>query len=106
LENIKIVFIFAGNKPRCVMKEKKEDVPTEHLAAEPIAAKAMDYENEQLYGIDKWPGMPLVGPANVEEANARIDEAEREIASGEVYDWNRVMLDAVDVVNHYANRVY
>ena len=88
------------------MKENKSYVLTEDLAAEPIGAIARDFENEQLYDIDNWPGMPLVGPANVEEANARIDEAEREIACGEVYDWDSVMMEAVDIVNHYANRVY
>lgn len=88
------------------MKENTDHVPTEHLAAEPVGAIAPDFDNEQLYGIDNWPGMPLVGPANIEETNARIDEAEREIANGEVYDWNSVMMEAVDIVNHYANRVY
>ena len=88
------------------MNENKDNVLTEDLAVEPIGAIASDFENEQLYGIDNWPGMPLVGPANVEEANARIDEAEREIACGEVYDWDSVMMEAVDIVNHYANRVY
>jgi len=89
------------------MKEPNKDyVSTGHLAEEPIGAIASDFDDEQLYGIDNWPGMPLVGPTNIEETNARIDEAEREIACGEVYDWNSIMVEAVDIVNHYANRVY
>jgi len=88
------------------MKENKDYVNREHLAAESIGAIAPDFDDEQLYGIDHWPGMPLVGPTNIEETTARIDEAEREIASGDVYDWNSVMMEAVDIVNQYANRVY
>ncbi len=88
------------------MKEKKNHIPSEGYAAEPIGAVALNYSDEQLYGIDHWSGMPLVGPADVDEVNVRIDEAEREIANGEVYDWNSVMMEAVDLVNHYANKVY
>lgn len=60
------------------MKEKKDNNPFEGCA-ESIGAVAIHGDDEKLYGIDNWPGMPLVGPADIDEANARIDEAEREI---------------------------
>lgn len=88
------------------MKENKNHIPTEGFAEEPIGAVALNNNDERLYSVDNWPGMPLVGPTDVDEVKARIDEAEREIANGEVYDWNSVMMEAVDLVNHYANKVY
>ena len=73
------------------MAEKRHPVIEEQegvgIAAEPIGAVASNYDDEQLYGIDHWPGMPLVGPANVDEANARIDEAEREMEENGGMDW-------------------
>ena len=68
------------------MKEKKDNNPFEGCS-EPIGAIAQNYDDEQLYGIDNWPGMPLVGPANINEANTRIDEAEREIEDNGGMDW-------------------
>ena len=52
------------------MKEKKDNIPFEGCS-ESIGAVAQNYDDEQLYGIDNWPGMPLVGPANINEVNAR-----------------------------------
>ena len=69
------------------MKEDKNIVPTD-LAAESISAIAQDFDDEQLYGIDHWPGMPLVGPTNIDETIARIDEAEREIDEDGGMDWS------------------
>ena len=87
------------------MKEKKNNTPFEGCA-EPIGAVAVHGVDEQLYGIDNWPGMPLVGPADIEEANARINQAEREIENGEVFDWDSVMLEASNIVRQYAATVY
>ena len=87
------------------MKEKKDVIPFEGCA-EPIGAVAIHGDDEKLYGIDNWPGMPLVGPANIDEVNARIDKAEREIENGEVFDWDSVMLEASNIVRQYATTVY
>ena len=57
----------------------------------------------QGYDIDKWPGMPLVGPANIDELNARIDQAEQEMDHNNGFSWDQVMLDAQTIVNRYAN---
>ena len=49
------------------------------MAAEPVGTAVRDDVSAQGYDIDKWPGMPLVGPANIDEMNARIDQAEQEM---------------------------
>ena len=64
------------------------------VAAEPIGAVAVeDYSNE-IYSIDSWPGMPLVGPKTSQEAIDRIEEAERDIDScgGILWDDFKAML--------------
>ena len=60
----------------------------ETKVSEPIGEVVNGYADEQLYSIDNWPGMPLVGPTCREEAHARIDEAEREIAEGNTMRWS------------------
>ena len=60
----------------------------------------------QDYDIDKWPGMPLVGPANIDEMNARIDQAEQEMDHDNGFSWDQVMLDAQTIVNRYANTIH
>jgi len=45
--------------------------------------------------------MPLVGPANIEEMNARIDRAEQEMEHDKGFSWEQVMLDAQALVNRY-----
>ena len=56
------------------MSEEKKDIEqSTDMAAEPVGA-AMHADVSTLgYDIDNWPGMPLVGPSNLEEMNARID---------------------------------
>lgn len=56
----------------------------------------------QGYDIDKWPGMPFVGPASIDEMNARIDQAEQEMDHDNGFSWDQVMLDAQTIVNRYA----
>ena len=46
------------------------------------------------YDFDNWPGMPLVGPDNVEDMNARIDQAEQEMDDDKGFAWKQVMMDA------------
>ena len=58
------------------------------------------------YDIDNWLGMPLIGPDNLEEMNARIDQAEREIDEGIGFSWEQVMLDAQSIVSRYETTVY
>ena len=68
------------------MKEKKDNASFEGCT-EPVGAVTPHRDNEQLFGIDNWPGMPLVGPADINEANARIDQAEHEIDENGGMDW-------------------
>ena len=49
------------------------------MAAEPIGTVAIQDFSQDIYSIDNWAGMPLIGPATMEEVNSHIDEAEREI---------------------------
>ena len=104
MEVLEISTIFAVSN-QAFMKEKKDNNPFEGCA-EPIGAVTLHSDDEQLYGIDNWPGMPLVGPADINEANARIDQAEYEIENGEVFDWESVMLEASNIVRQYAATVY
>ena len=50
--------------------------------------------------------MPLVGPANIEEMNARIDRTEQEMEHDKGFSWEQVMLDAQALVNRYVTTVY
>ena len=58
----------------------------------------MDENNKN---IDNWPGMPLVGPSNLDEVNARIDQAEQEINKGIGFSWEQVMSEALSIVSRY-----
>ena len=71
------------------------------MAAEPIGAAIRADVSTLGYDIDNWPGMPLVGPSNQEEMNARIDQAEREINEGIGFSWEQVMSDAKSIVSRY-----
>lgn len=76
------------------------------MAAEPIGAAIRADVSTLGYDIDNWPGMPLVGPSNQEEMNARIDQAEREINEGIGFSWEQVMSDAKSIVSRYETAVY
>lgn len=76
------------------------------MAAEPVGAATRSDVSSIGYSIDNWPGMPLVGPDNVEEMNARIDQAELDMDSDKGFFWEQVMLDAQSAVNQYAATVY
>jgi hypothetical protein len=73
------------------------------MAAEPVGTAVRGDVSTQGYDIDKWPGMPLVGPANIDEMNARVDQAEQEMDHDNGFSWDQVMLDAQTIVNRYAN---
>ena len=88
------------------MKEKKNHLQDQDIAAESMGVAMSNPVDEKLYSIDNWPGMPLVGPSTIEEMNARIDAAELEMETSDGYDWDSVMLDAANIVNDYANSVY
>ena len=74
--------------------------------AETIGAAVRSDVSSLGYNIDNWPGMPLVGPDNVEEMNAHIDLAEQEIDNNTGFSWEQVMTDAQSIVNRYAATVY
>lgn len=76
------------------------------MAAEPIGAAIRADVSTLGYDIDNWPGMPLVGPSNQEDMNARIDQAEREINEGIGFSWEQVMSDAKSIVSRYETAVY
>ena len=64
------------------------------MAAESVGAAMRNDVSSMGYNIDNWPGMPLVGPANIEDMNARIDQAEQEMDNSNSFSWEQVMLDA------------
>ena len=76
------------------------------VAAEPVGAAMRADVSTLGYDIDNWPGMPLVGPGSLEERNARIDQAEREINEGIGFSWEQVMSDAKSIVSRYETAVY
>ena len=100
-----------GRKKQSIMKDiDKESRFNEEenvgMTAEPIGAAVRSDVSSLGYNIDNWPGMPLVGPDNVEEMNARIDLAEQEIDNNTGFSWEQVMTDAQSIVNRYAATVY
>ena len=76
------------------------------MAAEPVGAVMRNDVSVLWYDIDNWPGMPLVGPDDVAEMNARIDQAEQEMDNNNGISWEQVMLDAQSIVDRYATTVY
>ncbi len=76
------------------------------MAAEPVGAAVRSDVSALGYDVDNWPGMPLVGPDNIEEMNARIDQAEQDMDNDNGFSWDQVMLDAQAIVNRYATSVY
>ena len=76
------------------------------LAAESAGVAVRSDVSSLGYDIDNWPGMPLVGPDNIDEMNARIDQAEQEMDNGIGFSWEQVMTDAQSIVNRYETAVY
>ena len=76
------------------------------MVAEPVAATIRSDISTLGYDIDNWPGMPLVGPDNIDEMNARIDQAEQEMANQQGFSWEQVMMEAQSIVNRYETAVY
>ena len=70
------------------MKEIDENKDEQSMmASEPVGAALRADASTIGYDIDNWPGMPLVGPSNLEEMNTRIDpgtEDYRQQPSGDV----------------------
>ena len=58
-------------KQRPMSEEKKDIEQSTDMAAEPVGAAMRADVSTLGYDIDNWPGMPLVGPSNLEEMNAR-----------------------------------
>ncbi len=87
-------------------KSPVNEEATAGMAAEPVAAAVRNDVSTLGYDIDSWPGMPLVGPDNIEEMNARIDQAEQEMDTDNGFSWDQVMLDAQAIVNRYETAVY
>ena len=89
------------------MSEEIKDIeqPAD-MTAEPIGAVLRSDVSVMGYDIDNWPGMPLIGPSTMDEANARIDQAEQDINEDKGYSWEQVMMDAQMIVNRYETTVY
>ena len=85
---------------------RRDENKSAGMAAEPVGAAVRSYVSALGYDIDNWPGMPLVGPDNIEEMNARIDQAEQEMDDDKGFVWEEVMLDAQAIVNRYEAAVY
>ena len=89
------------------MKEIDENKDEQSMmASEPVGAALRADASTIGYDIDNWPGMPLVGPSNLEEMNTRIDQAEQEINEGIGFSWEQVMSDAQSIVSRYETAVY
>ena len=90
-----------------IMKEIDENKDEQSMmASEPVGAALRADASTIGYDIDNWPGMPLVGPSNLEEMNTRIDQAEQEINEGIGFSWEQVMSDAQSIVSRYETAVY
>lgn len=76
------------------------------MAAEPVGAAVRSDISALGYDVDNWPGMPLVGPSDMDELNARIDMAEQEMDADRGFSWEQVMMDAQSIVNRYDTKVY
>ena len=74
--------------------------PTEAVAYNKVAA----YDVED--GIEDSIIMPYIGPSTDEEAISRIEEAEREIENGEVYEWEEVLKEARLRAKKYEAAIY
>ena len=69
------------------MEEQKDTISTGDCVADGIGVIRTTADHH-LYGIDNWPGMPLIGPADAAEANARINEAERDMVNDGGMEWD------------------
>ena len=76
------------------------------MAAEPVGTATRGDVSINGYDIDCWPGMPLVGPTNIDEMNARIDKAEQEMDYDNGFPWEQVMMDAQSIANRYATTIH
>ena len=87
-------------------KSRINETESAGMAAEPVGTATHGDVSINGYDIDCWPGMPLVGPANIDEMNVRIDLAEQEMDHDNGFSWDQVMLDAQSIVNRYANTIH
>ena len=63
-----------------------------------------DYKKNNVAG--KQPLMPYVGPASIDEAITRIEEAEKDIAKGRGYDFEDVIMEARKRNGTYEGAIY
>jgi hypothetical protein len=80
----------------------KASEPMEAVAYNKAAAYDVEDDIEDASNII----MPFIGPSTCEEAIARIEEAEREIENGEVYDWEDVLAEARQRARKYEAAIY
>ena len=78
---------------------RRDENESAGMAAEPVGVAVRSDVSALGYDIDNWPGMPLVGPDNIEEMNARINQAEQEMDDDKGFAWEQVMMDAQAIVN-------
>ena len=104
----RIILIFACENLLYIIMKKKDENKEELgiMASEPVGASKRADVSTLGYDIDNWPGMPLVGPSNLEDMNARIDQAEQEIDKGLGFSWEQVLLEAQSIVSRYESTVY
>ena len=79
----------------------KASEPMEAVAYDKVATYDVEDDEDESNII-----MPFIGPSTCEEAIARIEEAEREIENGEVYDWEDVLKEARQRVRKYEAAIY
>ncbi len=76
------------------------------MTAEPVGAAIRSDISTLGYNVDNWPGMPIVGPNDTDDLNARINQAEQEIEADRGFSWDQVMMEAQSIVNRYETTVY
>ena len=80
------------------MEEKRYPILEEEentgMCCEPVAAIAYDDVEDRI--------LPILGPANWEEAMSDLDESEREFETGKCLPWDDVMSEIKERYKHYA----
>lgn len=88
------------------MFSQNEKNTTGNHVAESIGTTIYSNASDVLYDIENWPGLPLVGPSTLDEANIRLDEAEKDMDNNQGFSWNQVMHEAKVIVDKYGTSIY
>ena len=76
--------------------------PIESVTYDKAAANGGEHNLEDAHSM----AMPFIGPSTYEEATVRIEEAERDIINGDVYEWEDVLKEARQRATKYEAAIY